>query len=344
MEDTSFLKNKGVTIQDIADKLGISKSTVSKALSGATDVNERTRERVLSCASEIGYVVKPDRTPKQKNVIIFIYGIYYDRADQFGYEVILGIQAAAADRGFGVNIVAIGSEELDTGAYRSALDSGSYEGCFFLGFKPHPNFIRRAEELNLPMILLDNSIDSPLAARVGCDSADGIAQMVNYLYKKGHRKIGFLGAEQDSIVTRERETAYTDTLEKLGIAADSALIRYGHFSGENTGEYALSLADEGVSAIVCVSDILAAAAIRELTGAGYKIPANISVTGFDNLASSQYCRPPITTVNQNRIHIGKIAFFTFLQIESGMNIASLSLRTELVERESVADISCEETV
>ena len=110
------------------------KSTVSKALSGATDISEKTRERILGCASEMGYQVKTGRTAYSRNLIVFIYGsIHYDKVDQFGYEIILGIQAAAAEQGIGVNIVAINDEELKTGSYYSIMSGGNYEGSEFLG-------------------------------------------------------------------------------------------------------------------------------------------------------------------------------------------------------------------
>lgn len=165
---------KNVTIQDIADRLGMAKSTVSKALSGATDISEKTRERVLGCASEMGYQVKTNRTSYTKSIVVFIYGsIHYDKVDQFGYEIILGLQAAAAEYGIGVNITAISDTELKSGTYYPIVSGGNCEGAVFLGFKPHPVFIEHVRSLNIPLVILDNNVDYPLAARVGCDNAGG---------------------------------------------------------------------------------------------------------------------------------------------------------------------------
>lgn len=77
-------------------------------------------------------------------------------------------------------------------------------------------------------MILDNNVDYQLAARVGCDSADGIRQMVHYLWMRGHDKIGFLGGEEDSIVTQERYHAYSDALKELGLKEDKDAVRYGH--------------------------------------------------------------------------------------------------------------------
>lgn len=333
------MNDKKVTIQDIAQKLNISKSTVSKALSNATDVNEQTRERILSCASELGYYVKVDRTPKQKNVIVFIYGIFYGNVDQFGYEIILGIQAMASEQNYGVNIVTVTDEELQTGKYYNIMSSGNYEGSFFLGFKPHPLFIEHINKMNLPIVVLDNDFDSPLVARIGCDNHYGICHIVRYLYEKGHRKIGFLGGEADSIVTKERENAYKMTLEELSLEYNENYIRYGHFSGKDTKKHALNLVKSGITAIVCVSDILACTAIQALSTEGYNVPDDISITGYDDLPSARYSHPPLTTMRQNRIHIGKTAFFILSQMKNGIQVMSVALRPELVERASVKDIN-----
>ena len=327
---------KNVTIQDIADRLGMAKSTVSKAISGATDISEKTRERVLACAGEMGYQVKAKHVSYTKSIVVFIYGsIHYDKVDQFGYEIILGLQAAAAEHGIGVNITAISNAELKSGNYYSIVSGGNCEGAVFLGFKPHHVFIEHIRSLNIPLVILDNNVDYQLAARVGCDSAEGIRQMVQYLWMRGHDRIGFLGGEEDSIVTQERYQAYSDALKELGLEENKDAVRYGHFSAKGTRKRILPIAQTGVTAVVCISDLLACSAVQELEKAGYVVPTDISVTGYDNLPVSEYSQPRITTMYQNRIHIGKTAFVMLQQMNSGISIEAVSLRPELIERESV---------
>lgn len=328
---------KKVTIQDIANRLGISKSTVSKAISGATDISEATRESIMLTANEMGYRLDPEKMTRQKNAAVLVYGIHYGSTEQFGYEIIAGIQAAAIENGMGISVIPVTFEQVNSGDYdRLVIDRG-FEGIFFLGFTPHSEFIKRTKGKSIPMVVLDNYIDSPLVARVGCDSAGGIRQAVTYLSGKGHTRIGFLGGEADSIVTEERKAAFADTVEKLSLDTDKGLIKYGHFSGKGTKKQVLELAKAGATAIVCISDLLAATAVKELTKAGYRVPEDISITGYDNLPISLYCVPPLTTVEQNRMHIGKTAFYTLTQIKSGIHISSVTLHTTLIERESVAE-------
>ena len=215
------------------------------------------------------------------------------------------------------------------------MSGGNCEGAVFLGFKPHHVFIEHIRSLNIPLVILDNNVDYQLAARVGCDSAGGIRQMVQYLWMRGHDRIGFLGGEEDSIVTQERYQAYSDALKELGLEEDKDAVRYGHFSAKGTRKRILPIAQTGVTAVVCISDLLACSAVQELEKAGYVVPTDISVTGYDNLPVSEYSQPRITTVYQNRIHIGKTAFVMLQQMNSGISIEAVSLRPELIERESV---------
>jgi len=222
------------------------------------------------------------------------------------------------------------------------MSGGNYEGSVFLGFKPHPVFVEHIKSFNIPMVVLDNYVDSPLVARVGCDSAEGIRQAVRYLWSKGHDRIGFLGGEPDSIVTIERKQAYSDALAELGLVEDPAAVKYGCFSAKGTKKRILEIAETGVTAVVCISDLLACTAVKELIRAGYSVPEDISVTGYDNLPPSEYSQPPITTLSQNRIHIGKTTFFMLQQMKNGIHIKSVMLRPELIERESVREICSRE--
>lgn len=329
--------NKKVTIQNIADRLGISKSAVSKAISGATDVSESTRESIIRCAAEMGYVITPDKASKNKSTAVLVYNIHYENQEQFGYDIIAGIQTAAVQNSFDVNVIPVTREQVNSGNYNSLVIGRNYEGIFFIGFRPHIDFIERNKGADIPLIVLDNYIDSPLTARVGCEN--GIHLAVRHLWEKGHRKIGFIGGESDSIVTVERKNLFCDTVSNLGGEIPENFIKYASFSGDGTKEAVICLAEAGATAVVCVSDVIASIAVRELTRAGYSVPRDISITGYDNMPIAEYCIPSITTVNQNRIHIGKAAFHTMLQIKNGIHISSVLLHTNLVQRESVADIS-----
>lgn len=327
---------KKVTISDISERLGISKSTVSKALTNATDINEETRERVLSCASEIGYYVKPFKSVKSKNIIVFIYGVNYDNVDQFGYELTLGLQAAATEAGYGVRVETLNINDIQEGKYYRIMKKGNFVGSFFIGFEPHPTFIRHIEEINVPVVILDNEIQSSLTARIGTDFELGISQIVKYIYSLGHKTIAFLGGEEFSNVTIERQKYYENALQELGIKPEGRLIAYAKYSGEGIETPVLELLSQKPTAIICAGDVIACNTINFLHTKGFTIPGDISITGFDNLHISKYVSPTLTTVAQNRIQIGKCAFSLIMQMKNGASISRLELKPELIIRDSTA--------
>lgn len=335
------MAGKRVTIKDIAEKLGISKSTVSKALSNATDVNQLTKEKVLSCASELGYYVKVDKTLNRRNIIIFIYGINYGNVDQFGYEVILGLQSAASDKGYGVNIVTIDDDELKNGKYFSIMKNSDYQGVFFLGFKPHPMFIEHIEQINIPVVVLDNESESRLVARIGCDHERGFGLAVNYLISQGHSRIAFLGGEADSNVTEERENVYRKIMKEKDFIIEDGFVQYASFDGKKCKTALKKIIESKPTSIVCASDIIACTIVNLLRKEGILVPQEISVMGYDDLPTARYCQPPLSSIKQNRIQLGKAAFSMLEQMGNGINISKLLLRPELVIRESVRNLNYE---
>lgn len=330
---------KKITIKDIAEKAGVSKSTVSKALGYATDINDITRERVLFCASELGYEVKKYKTQSKGNVITFVEGIDYENVNQFGYELILGFQAAATEAQYGVNIVSIKNTDKLSSKYEDIMHSGDYCGSFLLGFKPHDDFVRSIKNVAIPAVALDNHYDSELVARVGSNSNVGITLVMNHLYGLGHRVMAYVGGEADSDVTIERKRAFLRFLADHDLLWSDTNITYSGFYGDVAPANVLAIATSGVTAFVCASDIIATNVIRELTRHGFRIPLDISVTGYDDIPLAKYSVPSLTTVCQSRVNIGRCAFYALLQLINDVKINKIVLRPELVTRDSTAVVT-----
>lgn len=325
---------KNVTIEDIAKKLGVSKSTVSKALSSATDVNEQTRERILSCASELGYVAKKPLIRRKKNMMVFVYNIDQNSVDQFAYELLLGFQAAANESQYGVNVMSVNTAEMLNGSYTQAFVASDYDGCFFIGFKPHQSFLQSLSERNLPMVVLDDFIDAPQVVKIGCDNDLGITMMVKHLAEYRHKHIAFLGGEQDSMITKDRERAYLQALEGEQLTADRKLIGYGSYQKDFDHAIVTDFLNNGATAIVCASDRIALESIRIIQNMGLSVPEDVSITGFDDLPIARYSNPSLTTISQNRVQLGKCAFMTICHELGGMRATQVTLRPELVIRNS----------
>ncbi|MDD3429164.1 MAG: LacI family DNA-binding transcriptional regulator [Oscillospiraceae bacterium] len=331
------MTHKKVTIADIAQDMGISKSTVSKALSAATDINEQTRMRILTRASELGYYIKKYKPQSQGDFAVFVEGIDYTNIDQFGHEVILGFQMMAGEQNYGVKIIADHDETKFAARFCKEMERGDYKGCFFLGFKADSAYTRELKRFGIPAVILDNGVDTAGVARVGYDSVAGIRQAVQHLYSLGHRCISFLGGEQDSTgITAERRAAFEQAMQQFGLPIGKDSVFYSGYYDTYNPNVVEKIVKTNTTGIVCASDFIAIRTVEKLKQMNLCVPKDISVVGFDDIPAARYCTPAITTVAQNKLQLGKIACHALLLLEQGAPLGDIVLKPEFCLRESTA--------
>ena len=324
-----------VTIKEIASHLNLSISTVSKGLRGATDVSYETRREILKTASSMGYESK--RTPhnsKLERICVFAENVGYKNTEQFGYEIIAGLKLAASRQNCKVDIVSSESSHSADFHYDEYMIQNNYKGGFALGFTLQDCFIKQLEKTTIPTVLLDNVLNNKYVARVGTDSFNGMALIVSHLHELGHRKIAMLNGEAKSLVSFERKQGMLYKMKDLGMTVYPEIIVNGHYRRNSAKEFVSFFLQEGATAIVCASDMIANTVIRELYALGVRVPEEISVTGFDDLPIAKYSTPSLTTVRQNRLGIGQGVFYILKNIEEDMYLHNLSLKPELIIRDS----------
>ena len=156
-----------VTIRDIAQRLGIAVSTVSKGLNGAPDVSAETRQLVLDTAVEMGYAAKRARRQAQPKVCVLVENMEYANIGQFGYEIVAGFRLAAAARGWAVDVLPTTPEAQARTKYGSLLLEGGYGGAFILGLTPQDAYMRALAGTGTPTVLLDNCVPNASVGYVG---------------------------------------------------------------------------------------------------------------------------------------------------------------------------------
>lgn len=327
-----------VTITDIANEMGISKSTVSKALSDATDISDEMRQQVLLCASRMGYKARAHRHASNKAVAVFLENTRYDEVSQFCHEVILGFQAEAGGAQVGVNIITLESMDAIDDTYSRLMSQERYSGSFFIGFRPHSQMAHRFNEIGKPVVLLDNPYDSPLTARIGTDSNAGMRAAVRHLTALGHTKIAYLGGEESSYVTQERKNGYICALQESGLSVDENLIAFAFFYKDFSVEIINKLLLAGATAFICASDMIAICLIEKLHSLGLAVPDAVSVVGYDGIPLTLHSHPQLTTVSQNGMEVGKQAFRLLQTLLNGAHISQLVLRPQLLVRSSTAPL------
>ena len=171
-----------VTIKDIANRLGISVSTVSKGLNGASDISEDLRQMVLDTAVEMGYQSKKMKKDENKKLCLFIENMEYETANQFGYEIILGFRQAAFRDGWSVSVVPVTPAFQMTEKYDTYMLKNGYSGGFLVGFALHDDWMRQLAFTSIPTVLFDNYIKkNPHVCYVGTDNFEGI-ELIRPLY------------------------------------------------------------------------------------------------------------------------------------------------------------------
>lgn len=328
------------TIKDIAQHLNISIGTVSKGLNNAKDISDELRHKILDTAIKLNYKPRRRKSDMHFTFCIFLNNMSYENPNYFAYELIQGFKQCALAHHFQVNIVDVTSDLQSSDSYDLYMLKHGYQGGFLIGFTFDDPWIKSLSKCSTPTVLLDNP-ESQCAhvAYIGTDNMQAINLAVRHLKEKGHRHIGFLNGHSNSKLSLLRTNAFTTACKKHQVNPNPNLIKYGDYSLECAKLYASSFIGQHVTAILCGSDTMAIGMIAACHELGYKVPEDISIIGFDNLPISEQASPPLTTIQQNRLDLGKLAFSTLHNLLSGVSISQTLLRPQLIVRQSTYSIS-----
>ena len=321
-----------MTIKEIANNLGLSASTVSKALNNASDVSAETRDRVNGYAKSVGFSLR--RNTDSKRICVIFENMDSSSTAQVSYNVLTGFQQAA--NAYHYEIVVEHCTSKHPPNLKRLCHENDFCALMILGTKLDSPLIKELESANITAMLMDSYVKNPKVACISSDNINSVAAIVEHLVSLGHRRIGFLGGDKESVVTRERFSGYLVGLNEADIEYNGAYVRYGNYTescGLNAAEY---FAGTDVTAVVCASDLIAIGLINGLKKHGLCVPEDISVTGFDNLDVARYFSPALTTVKQDFISLGENAFTLLRQAIKGNKIKRVTIHTEPIFRDSTA--------
>ena len=305
------MKKSTLTINDIARELNVSKSTVSRALRGAHDVNPETKKRIQEFAAKHDYhpdfLAKSLRSRKTKTigVIIPAYNIpFYSIA-------ICGIQDYAMKMGY--NVMVCHSNEQYEIEIRNveALLNANVEGIIISVARDTEKneHIRKLKRKGIPLVLFNRVIENFKAAKVVVNDYYGAFNMVDYLVKTSCKKIAHISGPNNLLLSNNRKEGYFDALKKAGIEPVGNLVVEGDFTIESgiICTEKLLAKHEDIDAIFAVCDAAAFGAMKVLKNKGIKIPDEISVAGFTNEPMAELMEPSLTTVKQPNYEVGETA-------------------------------------
>lgn len=324
------------TLEDIARALGVSKSTVSKALNGAPDVSAAMRAAALDKAVEMGYAI-PARRSNGKRIALFIMNMRCETPDDFGYDIVVGFRKMAEPAGFQVEIIELTRSIQEENRYDTYMMQNRYCGGLFLGLSLLDPWIKEFETCKTPTVLYDNCIrGNPNVAQIAVDSFEGMQMTIAHLKELGHKKIGYLSSALQAYVYQQRYHAFFRAMDESGLPGSQSLAGSAYHISDCLTQHLPRLLEAGCTAIVCSHDNLAYSVLLHCRELGLRIPEDISIVGFDDMPLCRYARPPLTTVRQDRTDLGKSAFAALSALLSGIPLSTILLRAELIKRSSCA--------
>lgn len=307
------------TIRDVANLAGVSVATVSRALQQPDRVSAKTRNKVMETVEKVGY--KPNlmavkfRSGKTHNLVVLVPTV----ANMFFARVIVGMQEAASEQGYSILLGnTMGSAKIEA-EYAQMVQTSQADGLIQL--RAHNPFSQDAlnEEGLLPMVNACEVLDKVECPTVALDNQEAARAMTKHLIRHGHKRIAMVKGPAESPLTKSRVSGYRQALEEAGLPFDESLLYPGDFtlqSGKQATQRIL-VASDRPTAIFCENDEMAMGAIHAVKQKGLRVPDDISVAGFDDIAFAGFCDPPLTTIAQPAEEFGRTTVNLLLDVLNG---------------------------
>lgn len=322
------------TLDDIAQELGVSKGTVSKALNGAKDVSKKMQQAVLEKAVELGYT-RFSRSTAAPRIAVFVINMNYSKPEDFGYDIIVGFRKAAEPAGHLVEVIPLDQKMQLENRYDEYMLRHNYCGALFLGMSLPDPWMKEFETCKTPTVLYDNYIScNPHLTSIGVNSVEGIRMAVNHLRELGHEKIGYLSSALEAYVYQQRYQAFAHVLRETGQTDTDAYMGNSYHSHLCMTQHLPRLLENGCTAIICSHDLLAHTTLLHCRELGLRVPEDISIMGYDDLPLCRFTFPPLSTIRQNRPALGKSAFYALSSQLIGVPVSTHLLHAELIRRSS----------
>jgi len=324
-----------MNLEQVARRAKVSTATVSRVLNNASVVKTTTRARVIKAIEELKYHPNlharslaggKSRTigvivSNLENPFFFdIYKTIESDAHAAGYEVVMANTDYRSEQLVNSIRLMIGRRVAGLAAVVSEME---------------PALIDELTESNIPVVFYDVGAPRQNITNIRVNYRRGIDKVIDYLHSLGHRKIGFVGHHAMLGPIDERAKAVKDAAARypnmeVRTAADADSLDGGRMATRS-----LLANGDTPTAIVCVNDITAVGALRELRERGLRVPQDISVTGFDNVKLSEFCYPALTTVSIPRDRVGKLICESLLvKSDGGTADHEMVIDPEFVVRDS----------
>lgn len=352
-----------VTIQDIADALGISRNTVSKAINNTGILADATRDKVLKMAAEMGYkqfsyinIADSGKTeaslslPKKEHEIA-LFTTRFLGDSHFSSTMLDKFQREITQLGYSLSMHRVLTDELNTLSLPKSFDLTRTAGIICYEMFDHA-YDQMLCDLDVPVLFVDAPVvglSKPLNAdRLLMDNQSGIFEFVQEMVRRGKTRIGFIGECLHCQSFFERYMAFRDALYLNGLPCPDEYCIVGNKEGvqnpnsQDYQEYLISNL-KGLSSLpdvfICANDFIAMDALKAIRQLGYDVPKDVYMCGFDDSPESKIITPPLTTIHIHSQIMGFSAVHLLISRikEPSLNYRTIYTETSLIFRESTND-------
>lgn len=304
------------TIKDVAQRAGVSVTTVSHVINGTRRVSNDARLRVDEAIRELRFVpnaiARGLRSSRSHSLGVMIPNI----ANPFFAEIVSAVEEAAFSAGYSVILCNSGDDPNRQARYLRLLSEKQIEGLVLMTIGGAQELDGQAfSALSMPIVALDRELPLDGVDRVAIDQCGGARLAIEHLLELGHRRIACIAGPDDQLVARERVNGWRQALHAHGIEPAAEWCVDGDFtaaSGVRAAEKLLALRPRP-TAIFAGNDLMAFGALSACTAGGLRVPEDISIVGFDDILLSEFTNPPLTTVGQPKTEAGRLAIAMLLE-------------------------------
>ena len=327
-----------VTLKDIGKEVGVSATTVSRALNNKSDISYEVKQKIKEVAERLGYspnaLARSLKAKKTSSIGVLIADI----ADSFFAPIVKGIENTAREMGYSIILCDTGEEyEQEKLALQMMLEK-RVDGLLITPSQTEYGDILELKRKKIPFVLVGRHFDLVESDYVITDDIKGAFSATDYLIKKGHKKILFINGPNYISSAKERLVGYKRALQEHAILLDKSLVKEGALKMEDGYRIMKEILSAGTkfTAVFAYCDFVVLGIMQALEEGKLKIPGDIAIVGYDDVAFARFLQVPLTTVHIPKYELGKEAMKLLKKKIEGeiQETQSVVLETKLVIRKS----------
>lgn len=330
-----------LTLEDIAKRVGVSRSTVSRVINDKPYVSEAVRSRVWEVINETGFqpnVAAQSLASQRSSMIGFVlpHSVSSLFTDPFYPSLIQGVAQGCNQYDYTLGLFLVSTKEDEKKIYARVTRTGFLDGAILQAGHHGDPVVGNLSNSGIPHVFVGRPLQVENVSYIDTENVEGAYTAVSHLIRLGHKRIATIAGPQQSSVGIDRKQGYLNALRDRGIEIDESLIIDGDFTEAGGYEAMRKLLPLKPDAVFAASDIMALGAMRATQEVGLKIPDDIAFVGFDDLPLSSIPRPLLTTVRQPVFRLGFTAVETLIDLinNDAKPLTRILMSTELIIRES----------